>query len=248
MKTADMDPYGQALLDYQNGDTSVQVTVHRDDGYDSPQPIAVFFRTEEQFSPLEREALTLCRGSVLDIGAGTGCHTLALRKRGLRVLAIDISPQAVAVMSARGIADARRTDVFDVRRERFDTQLMLMHGIGMVETLSGLDRFLRHARTLAAPGGRLVFDSLDVRCTEDPRHLAYQEANRKAGRYFGEIRMQFEYNGRSGPPFGWLHVDAQTLADRAGDAGWNCRVAKEQEDGNYLAELTSADPPPTPGR
>jgi 2-polyprenyl-3-methyl-5-hydroxy-6-metoxy-1,4-benzoquinol methylase len=238
MKTVDMDPYGQALLDYQNGESYAQITIHRDDGYDSLLSIAAFFRKEADFSPLENAALDLCRGTVLDIGAGTGCHTLALQRRGLHVTAIDMSPQAVAVLAARGAADARRTDVFDLRGERFDTLLMLMHGIGMVETVEGLDRFLRHARALAAPDGRLVFDSLDVRRTDDEQHLAYHEANRKAGRYFGEIRIQFEYKGKPGPIFGWLHVDPQTLADRAGKAGWRCRVAAEQEDGNYLAELT----------
>jgi SAM-dependent methyltransferase len=238
MKIPDMDPYGSALQDFLDGDTSVQIAIRRDDGYDSLVPIAVFFRKEADFSPLENAALDLCRGTVLDIGAGTGCHTLALQRRGLHVTAIDISPQAVAVTTARGAADARRTDVFDLRGERFDTLLMLMHGIGMVETLEGLDRFLRHARTLITPDGRLVFDSLDVRRTDDAQHLAYQEANRKAGRYFGEIRIQFEYKGKPGPLFGWLHVDPQTLADRAGKAGWRCRVATEQEDGNYLAELT----------
>lgn len=238
MKIPDMDPYGSALQDFLDGEASARIAIHRDDGYDSLVPIAVFFRKEEDFSPLENAALDLCRGTVLDIGAGTGCHTLALQRRGLHVTAIDISPQAVAVMTARGAADARRTDVFDLRGERFDTLLMLMHGIGMVETLEGLDRFLRHARTLIAPDGRLAFDSLDVRRTDDAQHLAYHEANRKAGRYFGEIRIRFEYKGRQGPTFGWLHVDAQTLADRAGKAGWRCRVVAEQEDGNYLAELT----------
>jgi 2-polyprenyl-3-methyl-5-hydroxy-6-metoxy-1,4-benzoquinol methylase len=237
MDTEKMNTYGRALLDFHNGDASVRIAIHRDDGVATPVPIAIFFRSEEQFSPLENTALDLCRGSVLDIGAGTGCHTLALRKRGLRVLPIDISPQSVEVMSARGIADARRIDVFELRGERFDTLLMLMHGIGMVETLPGLDRFLARARGLLAPGGRLVFDSLDVRRTADPRHLAYQEANRKAGRYFGEIRMQFEYKGEKGPLFGWLHVDAETLAERAGNAGWKCRVTHQQEDGNYLAQL-----------
>ena len=59
----------------------------------------------------------------------------------------------------------------------------------MVQTLCGLDRFLRHARQLIKPNGQLILDSLDVRRTMDPKHLAYQEANRRAGRYFGEIRM-----------------------------------------------------------
>jgi hypothetical protein len=114
---------------------------------------------------------------------------------------------------------------------------MTLYGIGMVETLSGFDRFLSHAKKPAAPGGQLILDSFDVRRTYDPRHLAYQEANRKAGRYFGDIRMRFEYQDLQGPLVGWLHVDAETLADHAGQAGWECRILHPQEDGNYLAQL-----------
>ena len=104
--------------------------------------------------------------------------------------------------------------------------------------LEGLDRLLSHAHTLLRPGGRLLFDSLDVRCTDTPVHLAYQEANRRAGRYVGQIRMQFAYRSRMGPPFDWLHVDPYTLAEHAGRLGWSCRVVRQEENGDYLAQLT----------
>jgi 2-polyprenyl-3-methyl-5-hydroxy-6-metoxy-1,4-benzoquinol methylase len=241
METKSMDPYGQALLDFYNGEASAVITVHRDDGYASPLPAAVFFRKPSEFSEIEQTAVSLCQGDVLDIGAGTGCHSLALQERGAKVQAIDISPQAVEILTKRGVANARLADVFSLSGERFDTLLMMMHGIGMVETLAGLDRFLRHAHTLLKPNGRLLCDALDVRRASDPRHLAYHEANRQAGRYFGEIRMRFEYKGQRGPLFGWLHVDAETLADHAGQAGWECRIVHPQEDGNYLAQLTPAE-------
>lgn len=50
----------------------------------------------------------------------------------------------------------------------FDSILLLGHGIGMVEDLPGLDRFLGHARRLTGNAGQLLPHSLDVRQTEDP--------------------------------------------------------------------------------
>jgi hypothetical protein len=47
-----MDPYGQALRDFQNGDASATITVRRHDGFVSPLPAAVFFRKEAEFSQL----------------------------------------------------------------------------------------------------------------------------------------------------------------------------------------------------
>ncbi len=233
------DPYGQFLQDYFGGDTSAAITVHRDDGYFSEMTADRFFRTPAQFTLRERLAMDLCRGRVLDVGAGTGCHTLALQDRGINVVAIDISPDAVALMRRRGVWDARLVDVFALREERFDTLLMMMHGIGMVGDLAGLDRYLEHVHTLLAPNGQVIFDSLDVRMTDRAVHQAYLAANRQAGCYFGEIRMRFSYKGRMGSLIRWLHVDPETLAEHAARAGWRCRVVEQDEVGDYLAQLTA---------
>ncbi|NIV35108.1 MAG: methyltransferase domain-containing protein [Anaerolineae bacterium] len=242
MTAEPMTPYGQAILDFFRGDPSATIVVHRDDGHADNLPAGVFFREPVAFSPIEQAALDLCRGHVLDIGAGTGCHSLALQERGVKVLAIDVSPEALQILAQRGVEERWQADVFQFDGGPFDTLLLMMHGIGMVGDLAGLDRFLTHAHTLLKPGGQLLFDSLDVRCTEEPVHLAYQEANRQAGRYFGEIRLRFEYQGQTGPLFGWLHVDPHTLAGRAVRLGWSCRVVRQEENGDYLAQLRPAAP------
>ena len=234
-----MDPYGQSLHDFLNGDISAKVVVHRDDGYSDEMPVGVFFRTPIEFSPLEQKAMELCKGYVLDIGAGAGCHSLALQDRGMRVLAIDISPHAIDVMVKRGVKEVKRAEITEFRESKFDTLLMMMHGIGIVGTLPGLDHFLTHAHQLLQPGGHLVLDSLDVRRTDDPKHLAYQEANRQAGEYFGEARTQFEYQGNIGPVFSWLHLDPETLNDHAKKCDWSCQIVYREENGDYLAKLTS---------
>ena len=113
MEIQSMDSYGQALLDFHNGILSATINVHRDDGLADPLPAAVFFRNAPEFSPIEQAALALCKGEVLDIGAGTGCHSLALQERGLRILAIDISPQAVEIMKQRGVANTRLVNVYE---------------------------------------------------------------------------------------------------------------------------------------
>jgi SAM-dependent methyltransferase len=233
-----MEPYGRSLLDFFNGDSSAQVVIHRDDGHADDLLAGVFFREPSDFSSIDQAALALCKGYVLDIGAGTGCHSLALQDRGTRVLAIDVSPQALEVLSKRGVEECHHTDVFEFRGGPFDTLLLMMHGIGMVQDLAGLDGFLDHAHTLLKPDGQILFDSLDVRCTDTPVHLAYQQANRRAGRYFGQIRLRFEYQGQMGPPFGWLHVDPKTLVEHAERKGWSCRVVCREDNGDYLAQLT----------
>jgi SAM-dependent methyltransferase len=233
-----LEPYGAALLAYFEGDTGAELLLHRDDGYQGRMPMSRFFREPSAFTALEQAALERCAGRVLDVGAGSGLHSLVLQQRGLPVTAIDVSPQAVEVMGRRGVREAACASVFAYQGGPFDTLLMMGHGIGMVETVAGLDRFLAHAHGLLSGGGQVLLDSLDVRGTTDPAHRAYQEANRQAGRYVGEIRLQFEYRGKKGPWCGWLHVDAGILKEHAGKAGWNCQVILEESGGDYLACLT----------
>lgn len=233
-----MRPHGLALQAYFRGETGATLLIRRDDGLEMPLPVGHFFRSPKEFSAIEIAALRLCRGTVLDIGAGSGLHGLYLQAAGLTVTAIDISTEAVDIMRRRGVRDVRKADVFEFQGGPFETLLMLGHGIGMVGDLWGLHRFLRHARGLVTADGQLLVDSLDVRRSRDPVHLDYHARNRQAGRYLGETRLQFEYGGQRGVPCRWLHLDPDTLSEQAGETGWSCEILVAQEAGDYLARLT----------
>jgi SAM-dependent methyltransferase len=232
-----MKPYGLALLDYHRGNLYAALAVYRDDGWRDELSIKTFFRRAEEYE-LERFALKLCRGHVLDVGAGTGLHSLFLQDKGLSVCAIDVLPEAVQIMRDRGVVDVCQADILSFEDGEFDTVIMMGHGIGVVEDIIGLNDFLKHAPGLLKPNGQILLTSLDVRVTNNPTHLEYQKRNLNRGRYFGEIRMQFEYGSNRGPLFGWLHIDAKTLSNYASKTGWNVNVVQQQPDGNYLARLT----------
>ena len=242
MDPGSMVPHGLALRAYFRGDSRAQLLIRRDDGVEALLPVSLFFRSPTEFPPIEVTALEHCRGNVLDIGAGSGLHSLFLESVGGNVTALDISPEAADIMIQRGLSDVRCADILDFDGGPFDTLLMLGHGIGIVGDLPGLKRFLARARRLIRDDGQLLADSLDVRRTDDRKHLAYHEANRRAGRYVGETRVQFEYDGHVGPYCGWVHLDPQTLAQYAGLAGWECEILLEDESdehgGEYLARLT----------
>ena len=238
MEPQAMERFGAALLGYFGGDSTAELIIRRDDGQAAPLPVSFFFREASGFTPIENAAIGECTGRVLDAGAGTGLHSLILQQRGIPVTAIDISPHAVDVMKRRGLSDVHCADILEFRGADFDTLLMLGHGVGMVETVAGLDRFLAHARGLLSENGRILVDSVDVRHTASRRDLAYHETNRQAGRYIGEIRMRSEFRGEAGPYHRWLHVDAETLKEHAEPAGYKCQVIRQEKGGEYLARLT----------
>lgn len=226
-------PHGRALLDYLQGDTEAEVTVHSKDGEHIGFPVSIFFRKYPQFSTLEKTALDLCRGRILDIGAGTGCHSLFLQDHGFSVWAIDILPEAVEIMTRRGVRHAFCADMFTFQGGPFDTLLMMMNGVGIVADLSGLERFLRKSHELLSSDGQILLDS------EEPGGVPGQKhAERRPSKYRGELRLRLEYKGEFGPPFASLYVDSDTLDHYASKTGWACKVIVQEDDGGYLAQLT----------
>jgi SAM-dependent methyltransferase len=226
-------PHAAAMRAYVEGDERATIVVHDDFGERDEHPIAYFFRAPDAFPPIERAAVAACRGRVLDAGAGSGCHALALQDLGLEVCAIDVVPDLVAIMKERGVVDARHADLFDFEGGPFDTVLLLMNGLAPAETLDGLPRLLGALDRLLAQGGQVLADSTDLRS-------ARGAAQREDGRYVGEIVFQLEFGDRKGAPFRQLYVDPDTLGERAAACGWRSEVVARGEGGGYLARLVRA--------
>ncbi|UCC83410.1 MAG: class I SAM-dependent methyltransferase [Gemmatimonadota bacterium] len=231
------EPHGRALRDFFDGDRDATIVVHSSLGEHEELPVAVFFRAPEDFFPFERAALPLCRGRVLDIGAGTGVHALYLQDRGLEVVAIDVLPEAVEIMRSAGVRDARVADVWEFSDEPFDTILMMMNGIGILGTLAGLDRFLREAPRLLKSDGQIVLDSGPARVVGEPEDAAVEVAIAGDETHHGEAWITLEYKGQRGPPFRELYADSETLTRHAAAAGFESEVVCRDDLGGFVARL-----------
>lgn len=212
------------------------MTVRNDFGQTEEIHASFFFRTEEAFEEWESIALCQCGPRVLDVGAGVGAHALVLQARGHAVTALELIPEAVRIMRARGLEDAREGSLFDVpSSSAYDTVTLLMNGSMIAETLSGLDRLLGAAATVLGPGGALILDSTDLR--DDP----CSEGAGGDGRYIGELHYQLSVGEHVGEIFPQLFVDPDTLDDRARLAGWDMEVIWRGSGGRYLALLSVPD-------
>ena len=214
-----------------------EFTIIRDDDYADDLSIERFFSSDLSL-PGEKEALDLCRGRVLDIGAGAGRHSLILQESGFDIVAIDICAQAVEIMKGRGIRNVKHVSIFEYNEGKFDTVLMLGHGLGIAGDLDGLEKLLQQIPRIITPGGQIIGDSLDVRCTQESVHLEYQKGRMQAGAYVGEMQLKLKYKDVVGPAFGWLHVDSDTLSMVAREHGWQATLICQNEDGDYLCQLT----------
>ncbi len=228
--------FGQALIDYYNGDIEAILDYCRDDGHVDSIPVGLFFRGVTDL-PSDKISISECQGRILDIGAGTGLHALHLQNLGFTVCAIDVLETACEIMKRTGIKDVRCIDISNFNEKPFDTVLVLGRTIGNAGNLSGLRDFLSHLQGLVTSKGKVIINSLDPKYTHDHRHLAYQQLNVENNRYLGEVRMNFKYKGNKGPPFNWLNVDHKSLKNIAYETGWKCNTLLQEENGNYLVRL-----------
>lgn len=214
--------------------------VHTDLWHAETTPVEEFYRPDEKPLPeLENTALNLCRGRTLDLGAGAGRHALELQQRGLEVTAVDVTSEAVEVMRARGVADARCGDLDAVAGDSYDTIVLLMHGIGLVGTLEGLERFFDQARRHLEDEGQIIFDSADLGIVMPELFQEGLDEWRAGGLYPGEVEYRLSYERLEGEPYPWLFVDPVTLVDRADEAGLRVEVVTRGDRGSFLARISA---------
>ena len=230
------DPMGQAIRDYSEKGRAGRLRVFSPQFDEDELPVATLFRTEERMPKLEHTALDLCRGRVLDVGAGAGCHSLALQRRGLDVTAIDISPLSVEVMRQRGV-ESVAVDLFDKTFAGcYDTVLMLMNGSGIIGRLERMPLFFHRMKQLLAAGGQVLMDSSDLRYVFENEDGSW-DIDLNAG-YYGELEYQMQYQKVKGEPFDWLYVDFDTLAFHAQANGFRAELVAEGGHYDYLARLS----------
>lgn len=225
------DPLGQAIADYWfQVKKPGKLWIHNTYGPKEEMPVSAYFRDLAQMPALEHIALHHCKGKIADIGAGAGSHALWLQENGYEVSAFEISPLAVAVVRDRGILSVHEQDIFKYTGPAFDTLLLLMNGIGLCQSLDGLDLFLEKAKTWVRPGGQILFDSSDIA-------YLYKDALPDDHRYYGEIDYQYQYKRTRSEWFSWLYIDRTTLRRRAMQCGWTMHLITEDQFGQYLVSL-----------
>eukprot|EP00466_Bigelowiella_natans_P016809 jgi/Bigna1/138392/aug1.44_g13100 len=263
---AKADVFGSAFRDFLNEGSAEDMeydVVTLDYHESEATPIDYFFRSIDEMPYIERQALELCRGRVLDVGCGAGSHSLYLQEeRQLDVTGIDISPGAIQVAKQRGLERAFSGDFLafkpggssDVGKDgkvfwdskthkKYETILFMMNGAGMAGNAEGLDRLLQRARALLAPGGQILIDSTDIQymyTSEDGSQFEFDFDPKE--HYYGETLISVRYKGMQ-ETFPWLFIDFEALRIAAQRNGLEAifvadeAISEEDRGVTYLAKL-----------
>lgn len=235
----DRDPMGMAIRDYFRHGHADRLRIFSSMFDEDEMPVSHLFRTPAEMNSLERTALALSSGKVLDVGAGSGCHALPLQTAGASVTAIDVSPLSVEIMRERGVRDVRLADFFtDDFGTGYDTILMLMNGIGICGALIELPSFFRRLDLLLAPEGCALVDSCDLAYVyeDDEGNTDFSDVED----YYGEVDYQMQYGAVKGLVFNWLYVDFDTLSSAASDCGFCAELLRRGDASDFLVRLSRA--------
>lgn len=226
-----VDIFGQALKDYYEEKEEKLLWLHNSYGDPEEMPIDIFFRMEEDMSPIELKALKLCKGKILDIGAGVGCHSIVLQERGLDVTALEISKDACEIMQDLGIKQIENADILTFKPiQKFDSLLLLMNGIGLSRTYSALPDFLEILKRLKTSEGVIVFDSSDI-------SYLYNGTEKKSSKQNGEVSYSYQYGNTKDPWFDWVYISPKQMEQFANEAGLTFKLIMKDQYDQYLATL-----------
>ncbi len=228
------DSLGLAYQDYYNGNKDAVFTLYSKMFEPDDIPVSHFFRTFSKMPPLEKRALKECKGSVLDVGAGSGTHSIVLQKTH-QITALDISPLSVEIMKKRGIQDVVCQDFFSYTEKKFDTILFLMNGIGLIESITHFPRFFSHLETLLQPDGQVLIDSSDLRYLYEQEDGSFLIPLQDT--YYGEVDYQIAFKNYISKPYSWVYVDFETLSDAASNAGFTCELIAQGKHYDFLVRI-----------
>ena len=230
-----LDLFGKAILDYQTNNSPEDLITETNISEADEMSVAYLFRNFNEMPKLEKKALQLAKGKILDVGCGAGSHALYLQEKGFEVTAIDISANAIKACELRGLKNTKNGNVLEIENEKFDTILLLMNGTGIFGTLSETSKYLQKLKSLLNPGGQILIDSSDIIYMfdedEDGSYLV------PANGYYGELTFTVSYKNQTEEPFPWLYMDYNTLQNAAHANQLECELVLEGKHFDYLAKL-----------
>ena len=232
------DPFGQGLLAQFKGDGVLEI-VERDDGYIDAMNCGTYFSEYEDWPSVEKKAMDLVKGKVLDVGCGAGRHSLYLQNRGFDVTGIDISPLAIEVCKLRGLKKTKVVSIedLDFAQGSFDTVIMMGNNFGLFGNFKKAQRLLRKLRMMTFDEALIIADTRDPYRTDNPAHMEYHKANREKGRMGGQVRIRVRFKKYVGRWFDYLMVSKEEMRSILKNTEWKIGEFIDSEGAEYIAVI-----------
>ncbi|KKN64316.1 hypothetical protein LCGC14_0492790 [marine sediment metagenome] len=221
MKTFEL--FGKAILEYTKNPSTKLILIKKDKTK-FVLDLSFYFRQYLDFSNLEKKALSLAKGEILDVGCATGYYIPILKMNG-NVDAIDISEQAIQIAKARGIEECHVADVFKYNPpKKYDTITLFENNIGLGGTFSKTQKLFKILTKFLKKNGKIIAII---------RHTDYRK------KYYSSKYFPL-WKGKYGKKFRWLYFNINYLPKFCRKYQLKLEVLDEEEDDGrklYLVRL-----------
>jgi len=235
------DAYGSEFMAVYRGASNILEIVEREDNLISTSNWpSRYFGEYSTWGPLEKQAMRLVKGRVLDIGCGAGRLGLYLQKKGFEVTGIDNSPGAIKVCRLRGHKKARLMAIADIHRfkkDSFDTILMMGNNFGLFGSYKQAVRLLKEMHRISSAKGQIIAETVNPYSTTEPLHKGYHRLNLRRGRMGGQLRIRIRHSNIIGPWFEYLLVSQKEMKRIVQGTGWRIARILEGKGPGYTAVL-----------
>jgi SAM-dependent methyltransferase len=227
------DLLGQAMYDYWKNNHAEDIFTKTNLTEPEILPVAYLFRSFNEMPLPEQKALDVSFGKILDVGAGSGTHSVWLQEQNKDVTALEISEISCRLMKERGVKKVIHADFFEFSGQKFDTILFLMNGIGIVEKAIYTDKLFKKIDELLSDDGQALIHSSDLKYL----YLTTGGYQMPKEGYYGDVRFYVQYKGKT-QSFDWTYIDAKSLQTFAYQNGFTAQKIAESEYGDFLMKIS----------
>jgi len=225
MKTFEL--IGEAILEYTKN-PSIKLVLIKKDKTTFELDLGYYHRKYLDFSNLEKKALTLATGEILDVGCATGYYISTLKMNG-NVDAIDISETVIKIAKTRQIEECHVADIFKYNpSKKYDTITLFENNIGLGGTLSKTKKLFKILTKLLERKGKIIAII---------RHID----NRK--KYYSKQYIPL-WKGEYGRRFRWFYFNINYLQKFCRKYHLKLEILGEEDDEGrkmYLVRLINND-------
>ncbi|HLS31684.1 MAG TPA: class I SAM-dependent methyltransferase [Flavobacteriaceae bacterium] len=212
-----MDVYGKML---EKGETDTEFYVEREDGHISTYSFKEWLGKHPQFNAWEKEIFDhLNKGSILDIGCGTGKHVAYAESLGFTAKGIDTSEDAIKI-GQEYERDLECLDFWKLGEEQYDNVIIMDSTVGFIAPPEKLSAFFQKMKTILSTSGRLALTSINWPDATNSVYEKYIQSNKEKNKYPGYVKLRFKTKGFTGDWFEGYYYDIDSLVKVAIENGF----------------------------
>lgn len=157
----------------------------------------------------------LKKGSVLDVGCGTGKHVAFLTNQGFDAKGIDISKPTIKTGKNHN-RNIEYADFWKLKEGlKYDNIILMDSTIGFIVTPDKLSLFFKKAQTLMRNSAHLVINSVNWPKANDKQYQDYIQKNIKNNFYPGKVRIRLKTGSIADNWFEGYYYDLDLLMSTA---------------------------------